>query len=953
MTQGASSNTTSWNDFLGPNYGYVLELYDQYLQDPQSVDEVMRQYFSHVERPEPLVQEQKAAPTSNAKLAADDMREKDVRAVISAVELARNIREFGHLSACINPLNTNTDPVDNEITQTETYGITEDDLERIPADWIWQKDTKELRTANDVISYLRRIYTGTLAYDFGHVNHAAELDWLTNYVESGTHHPILSGAEKKSLWYRLLEVEQFEKFLHRTFVGQKRFSIEGLDVLVPMLDVLIERSVALGTRYISMGMAHRGRLNVLAHILGKPYEAIFAEFHASPNKDLVPSEGSMGINYGWTGDVKYHLGAHRTVEEGELVEARLMLANNPSHLEFVNPVVVGATRAAQDIRTEPGMVETDFRRALAILVHGDAAFPGEGVVAETLNMSRLHGYQVGGVIHIIANNQLGFTAEEKEGRSTRYASDLAKGFEIPVVHVSADNPEACIAAVLMAHAYREQFHKDFLIDLIGYRRFGHNEMDDPAPTQPLLYTQINAHKDVRELYQAELIEHNLLCEADITSGEGRVQKRLQEAYQRVQTEAVKPSVPELKPIDRTDEFETAVDIGQLRTMNEQLLKWPEKFTVYPKLRRILERRAQSLTGDGKVDWATAEVLAFGSILGEGTAIRFTGQDTERGTFGHRHLVLHDHETGERYIPLANLATNQASFDVHNSPLSETGPLGFEYGYDVQAENALVLWEAQFGDFANVAQVIIDQFVASGRAKWGQPSGLVLLLPHGYEGQGPEHSSGRLERFLQLSAENNWVVANVTSAAQYFHLLRTQAQRLRREPCPLIVMTPKSLLRNPFAASPWQDFSQGRFRPVIVDTSVEKNAGLSRLVICSGKVWVDLSGHQVPANSEEHAAVCRIEQLYPFPADHMREVIRQFPRLTELVWVQEEPRNMGAWTYVVPHLRRLVDDTTTVRYVGRKPHASPAEGIADMHQSVQEQIVQAALARTLTDTITEF
>ncbi|QSO53417.1 2-oxoglutarate dehydrogenase E1 component [Alicyclobacillus curvatus] len=951
MTSGGSSNSVSWNDFLGPNYAYVLELYDKYRADPNSVDEAMQQYFNRAARNQQEQQARATTGTSGPEPRAGDVRSEDVRVVIAAVQLTRNIREFGHLSARINPLAK--DVPENEILRTETYGISDSDLLRIPADWIWQGAPGALHTAKDVIAYLRRMYTGTLAYDFGHVNNAEELEWLTHYAESETHHRTLSREEKKSLWYRLLEVEQFEKYLHRTFVGQKRFSIEGLDVLVPMLDWLIEQSVSLGTRYISMGMAHRGRLNVLAHVLRKPYEAIFAEFHASPNKDLVPSEGSMGINYGWTGDVKYHLGAHRTVDEGELVEARIMLANNPSHLEFVDPVVVGAARAAQDIRTQPGVVQTDIRQALAVLVHGDAAFPGEGVVAETLNMSRLPGYQVGGVIHIIANNQLGFTAEAEESRSTRYASDLAKGFEIPVVHVSADSPESCIAVVLMAHAYRERFHKDFLVDLLGYRRFGHNEMDDPAPTQPLLYANINAHRDVREIYQDDLTQHDLLSEAEIASAEARVQERLQNAYERVQKGNVKQSPPVLNPINRTDEFATAVDIEQLRVMNQQLLQWPEKFTVYPKLRRILERRADMLADQGKVDWAAAEVLAFASILGEGTAIRLTGQDTERGTFGHRHLVLHDHESGERYIPLAHITTNQASIDVHNSPLSETGPLGFEYGYDVQAEDALVLWEAQFGDFANVGQVIIDQFMASGRAKWGQPSGLVLLLPHGYEGQGPEHSSGRLERFLQLSAENNWVVANVTSAAQYFHLLRTQAQRLRREPCPLIIMTPKSLLRHPGAASPWQQLAKGNFQPVIVDASTGNDDSISRLIICSGKVAVDLSGEQGQIESSAHTAICRLEQLYPFPADHMSKVITRFPRVTELVWVQEEPRNMGAWTYAVPYLKNMVVDGISVRYVGRKPHASPAEGMADMHQAVQGQIVQTALFGTLQDTITEF
>ena len=935
----------SWSEFFGPNYGYVLELYEQYLQDPASVDATVRDYFDHAGAPErsgqPYVEQSSQASSINAD---------DIRIVVAAVDLARNIREFGHRGARVNALAQS--PSDSPLLQTESYGITEADLKTIPAQWVWRKAPSHLHTAADVIAHLRKLYSGTLAYDFGHVNNAAELNWLTNYVESETPTVHLTSEEKRSLWYRLLEVEQFEKFLHRTFVGQKRFSIEGLDVLVPMLDWLIERAVARGTRYVSMGMAHRGRLNVLAHVLRKPYDVIFSEFHASPNKDLVPSEGSMGINYGWTGDVKYHLGAHRTVDEGDLVEARLMLANNPSHLEFVDPVVVGSTRAAQDDRTQRGTPHTDPKMALAVLVHGDAAFPGEGVVAETLNMSQLPGYQVGGVIHIIANNQLGFTAESHESRSTRYASDLAKGFEIPVVHVSADDPESCVAAVLMAYKYREQFHKDFLIDLIGYRRWGHNEMDDPAATQPVLYAAINSHRGVRELYQDELTDQGVLTKEEGQQGEARVQKHLQDAYSRVQKGEVKPTQPQLSPVTMTEGFETGVSADLLRDINQQLLEWPSSFTVYPKLQRILERRAQSLADNGKVDWATAETLAFTSILSDGTAIRLTGQDTERGTFGHRHLVLHDYKTGERHIPIAHVKSNRASFDVHNSPLSETGPLGFEYGYDIQAKDTLVLWEAQFGDFANVAQVIIDQFIVSGRSKWGQESGIVLLLPHGYEGQGPEHSSGRLERFLQLSAENSWVVANVTSAAQYFHLLRVQAMRLQGQPCPLVVMTPKSLLRNPHAASPWQQLVEGRFHRVLGETPSDPNQ-VSRVIFCSGKIAIDLEHDSTRGEVEKQVQICRVEQLYPFPHESVQAVLQALPNVKEVVWVQEEPKNMGAWGYIEPHLRAVTNGQYTLRYVGRAAHASPAEGVADVHQHIQSELIQTALGRELTQEITEF
>ena len=749
--------------------------------------------------------------------------------------------------------------------------------------------------------------------------------------------------------HRLTEVEHFEKFLHRTFVGQKRFSIEGLDILVPMIDEIVREGAENGARDVMIGMAHRGRLNVLAHVLGKPYEEIFSEFHTAPNKELVPSEGSMGINYGWTGDVKYHLGANRALREGNSVGTRLTLANNPSHLEFVNPVVEGFARAAQEDRSQTGAPKQDVSRAFAILVHGDAAFPGEGIVAETLNLSRLPGYQIGGPIHIIANNGIGFTTESSDARSTKYASDLAKGFEIPVVHVNADDPEACLAAVYLACEYRRTFNKDFLIDLCGYRRFGHNEMDDPEVTQPQMYAEVREHPTVRTIYAQTLQSEGLVTEDEIKEMGHTVQEELQTAYENLKQRrnGDRAEIPEKEKVSkRLPKIKTAVPLEVLREINSDLLKRPEGFKPYPKLERILKRRANALDDNGKVDWALAETLAFATILADGRAVRLTGQDVERGTFAHRHLVLHDVETGETFSPLQILPQARASFAIHNSPLSEASALGFEYGFNVFSPETFVLWEAQYGDFANAAQVIIDQFVAAGRAKWRQRSGLVMLLPHGYEGQGPEHSSGRMERFLQSAGENNWTIANLTSAAQYFHILRRQAMLGGREEArPLVIMTPKSLIRNPRTASKGTELSEGQFQFLLEQPLTEaKRNSVKRLIFCTGKVAIDLETEMDERGPDDFAwlHIIRMEQLYPFPEEEVIDAIRRFNNVQEVVWVQEEPQNMGAWTYMEPRLRAATNEQLPVRYIGRPRRSSPAEGLPDVHNVEQDRIVKEAL-----------
>lgn len=940
------SRNAPWESYAGPNLAYIYEQYERYVQDPESVDATFKQLFDEWGPPPSVnVAEQPAEGT----LIQDPRASLNVlQKVVAAHKLVWNIRTYGHLAAELDPLELR-EKSDTHILDPASYKLTQSDLSQIPASAVWENAQDNNLSAWDAIQRLYQIYTKTTAYEFSHVHAEEEREWLNSQVEAHAAPAALTAEERRSILKRLIEVEQFEHFLHRTFVGQKRFSIEGLDMLVPMIDEIVHRFAHTGAQNILMGMAHRGRLNVLAHVLGKPYEKIFSEFHHSPNKELVPSEGSIGINHGWTGDVKYHLGAYRAVKEGESVQTRITLANNPSHLEFVNPVVEGFTRAAQDDRGQPGYPQQDVTKAIAVLVHGDAAFPGEGVVAETLNFNNLPGYRNGGTLHIIANNRLGFTTESKEDRSTHYASDLAKGFEIPIVHVNADDPDACINAIRLASEYRVRFNKDFLIDLVGYRRYGHNESDDPAATQPLVYAKVRNRPTVSVLYAEKLKQEGIIDDQQIAEMRQGIQQVLKEAYDHVTGKEASDSSDDSvsKVTGPAGVITTAVPIERIRQINGELLQFPEGFRVYPKLRRILERRANALEDGGKVDWALAETLAFATILADGRPIRITGQDTERGTFAHRHLVLHDAETGETYSPLHRLSQARASFAIHNSPLSEASVLGFEYGYNVFSPDTLVIWEAQFGDFVNVAQPIIDQFIAAGRMKWSQKSSLVMLLPHGYEGQGPEHSSARLERFLQGAAEGNWTVVNVTSAAQYFHLLRRQAALAGTEnACPLIVMSPKSLIRNPLVASPGSALSEGAFQAVLPQTGLGGQPDqVERLILCSGKAAIDLEEAIADKTEFNWLHVVRVEQLYPFPQTELQDVFRQFANLKEVIWLQEEPTNMGAWTYVQQLLPSIMPAKTVLRYIGRPDRSSPASGYQDVHSYEQQLIVSEALKQT--------
>jgi len=919
--------------FHGPNAGYVLELYERYQRDPQSVDAATRAIFERWSPPEAGGAPPAAAPGTSTPAAQFDLTR-----TVGAARLIRYIRELGHLDAQIDPLGS--PPPGDLGLHLNIHGVDESFLASLPASIVRGPLVEESANALEGVEKLRAVYSGSIGYETDHIQNYEERSWIREAIESRRFFYGFDDNRKRELLMRLTEAETFERFLHTNFVGQKRFSLEGCDMLVPMLDSIIRNAAAAGTHEVVLGMAHRGRLNVLAHTLGKPYSSIMAEFHAANRAEGAAPSGKGSI--GWAGDVKYHLGAQRTYRESGIESMPITLAPNPSHLEFVNPVVEGRARAAQEERNRPGAPEHNQKASLAILIHGDAAFPGQGVVAETLNMSGLSGYRIGGSIHIITNNQIGFTTDPSESRSTLYASDLAKGFEIPIVHVNADDVAACIAVARMAHAYRETFGKDFMIDLVGYRRWGHNEGDPPNFTQPMMYAKIADHPTVRQIWAEKLSAEGLISEAEAERMVAEVTEKLQQARREAETKPHEDRRPKPAPPGLARRTQTNLPTERLAALNAALLNRPAGFAIDSRLERILERRRTALDQESSIDWGHAEALAFASILADGTPIRITGQDTERGTFVHRHAVLHDINTGQTHTPLQTLPQARASFTIHNSPLSEAAALGFEYGYSSHAPGTLVIWEAQFGDFANGAQVIIDQFIVSGRAKWQQTPSLVLLLPHGYEGQGPEHSSARLERFLQLAAGENIRVANCTSAGQYFHLLRRQAALLTTDPRPLIIMAPKSLLRHPRAASSPRDLTEGQFQRVIDDPSGPARAAeVTRLVLCTGKVYVDLLGSPA-ASTAPNVAVVRVEELYSFPEAELRAIIGGYPNLLEAVWLQEEPRNMGAWNYIAPHLRELLPPDMPLGYVGRAESATPAEGSLVEHSVEQEHIIAEAL-----------
>jgi 2-oxoglutarate dehydrogenase E1 component len=950
----------------GLNAGYVGQLLEQYLENPEGVDPAWRALFEagdtrllsalpglerlvegrlapdgngsataaaeEAQAPEPPPADTSAPPvTPPAPVVGPD--DELVGGVAAAMSLVKAYRTHGHLNARLDPLGSEPmgDPALDESRLVPA--LTPELQARIPSRLLRLSVPGE--TLRDALPKLREVYAGTIAYEIEHISDHGERVWLRQAIESGRFRAELPAAERRSLLERLAQVEAFETYLRRAFIGQKQFSIEGLDVLVPMLDEAVELAARAGAHEVLIGIAHRGRLNVLTHVVGRSYASILREFEGERSIDALIADPEGG-----TGDVKYHLSASepRVTEAGEI---QVSVASNPSHLEAVDPVVEGLARAEQTDRSSGAGIH-DPSVALPILIHGDASFAGQGVVAETFNLHSLDGYSTGGTLHVIANNQVGFTTDPAEGRSTRYSSDLAKGFDVPIVHVNADDPESALAAIRLALAYREEFGHDVVVDLVGYRRFGHNEQDEASYTQPLQAERIAQQVPVRESYASRLVAEGVIGPDESDGMFERTIDALRAAHDELRTSFAAP-IPPVELPTKTDTgaaVVTAVPADRLLLLGEQLLQVRDGFEVNAKLERQLERRRESLR-DGGIDWGHAEALAFATLLEDGIPIRLSGQDTERGTFSHRQAVLHDPRTGETCTPLQALPAASASFEIYNSPLSEYAALAFEHGYSIAAPDALVLWEAQFGDFVNGAQIVVDQFIVSGRSKWGQTSRLVLLLPHGYEGNGPEHSSARLERFLQLAAQDNIRVVNATTAAQFFHLLRRQA--LDATARPLVVMTPKGLLRLREATSALDDLARGAFQPVIDDSTVEHGT-VRRLVLCSGKIYYDIVAHELRQGASG-VAVARIEQLYPFPLELTSSLVASYPALEEIVWAQEEPQNMGAWRSIRHRLEEAAtraESAASVQYVGRTWRASTSEGYPTLHQYEQDRIVRTAL-----------
>jgi 2-oxoglutarate dehydrogenase E1 component len=851
----------------------------------------------------------------------------DSRCQTGIVRLIDAYRDLGHFIAHLDPL---SEPrTSHELLELSEFGLDAADLDRT-------FDTSPFvglprATLRQLLAALRETYCRTIGVEYMHIQDTRIRRWLQGRMERCRNQPGFGRDKKLWILKELHYAENFERFLHTRFVGQKRFSLEGAETLIPLLSAVVEQSAERGAREIVLGMAHRGRLNVLANILRKPYQELFAEFE----ENYLP-ESRDG-----DGDVKYHLGfsSDRVTVRGHSIH--VSLTPNPSHLEAVDPVVEGRTRAKQQ-----RCGDAERKRGIPVLVHGDAAFAGQGLVAETLNLSQLAGYKTGGTVHVIINNQIGFTTAPSDARSTTYCTDVAKMIQVPIFHVNGEDPEAAVYVAELSVDFRQEFKRDVVIDLYCYRRHGHNEGDEPSFTQPLMYSKIKERPSLTELYTEHLILRGDLTVDETVALDEKFQAKLQSALEEVKT-----GPPQrvgmlgfggqwkgLTAHYSHAPVETGVPYETLETITTGLTRVPEQFHVHPKIARQLEARREEMTGRKPVDWAFAEALAFGSLLLEKTPVRLSGQDSRRGTFSQRHAVLYDAVTGEPYFPLNALSPDQAQISIYDSLLSEAAVLGFEFGFSLDAPEQLVLWEAQFGDFANGAQVIIDQFLVCSESKWQRDSGLVLLLPHGYEGQGPEHSSARLERYLQLCAEDNIQVCNLTTPAQYFHLLRRQMKRNFRKP--LILMTPKSLLRHKAAVSPVEDLTKGHFLEVLDDATADPGR-VRRVVLCSGKVYYDLLERRAQEESGAVALV-RVEQFYPFPVEPLRRILGRYRKAKEWVWAQEESLNMGGWTFMEPRLRALGG---TVKYVGRDSSASPATGSRKIHLREQKELVEAAIAGT--------
>jgi len=886
---------------------YVESLYRQYLADPASVDERWALVFAGYE------------------LGAGTAAGEPARGVLGVVHAHR---ELGHLVADVDPLDRG--PRSHPLLRLREFGFRDEALgQEVPCAPFRGLDRAPLA---DLVTALRETYGGPLGVEYLHITDKQQRAWLEERMEPGRNRPVLDADARRRLLRQLVAAEGFERFLHTRFVGQKRFSLEGGEALVPLLDAAVEQAAELRAEEMVMGMPHRGRLSVLAHILEKPYELILAEFEGSFLPWDVQGDG----------DVKYHLGYSHDRRRPGGGRVHLSMAANPSHLEAIDPIVEGLVRAKQAARGD-----TERRRVVPVLLHGDAAFLGQGVAYETLMLSRLPGFTTGGTVHVIINNQIGFTTAPEDYRVTRYPSDLARVVEAPVFHVNGDEPEAVVQAARLAVGFRQAFGLDVVVNLVCYRRHGHNELDDPTFTQPALYRRIRGHPSVARQYGDRLEAEGVVSAADRTGLRETVQEALETALARAR---------ETMPRQRVLVFgglwqglgwagedwsaETAVKADRLRAIADAARRLPEGFTPHRQAQKLLEQRSEMVERGEGIDWGCAEMLAYGSLLLEGFPVRLSGQDSLRGTFSHRHALLYDAETGAPHAPLAHLGPDQAPVELVNSPLSEFAVLGFEYGMASADPRRLVVWEAQFGDFVNGAQVVVDQFLASAESKWQRLCGLTLLLPHGYEGQGPEHSSARPERFLQLCADGNLQVVNCTTPAQLFHALRRQMHRRFRKP--LVVLSPKSLLRHPRAVSRLTDLTDGAFHPVLADPADPDPAGVQRVAITSGKLFYALE-----AGREERGwggvAILRLEELYPFPAEALRTALARYPESAEVCWVQEEPANQGAWDFVSWRIADLLGGRR-LRYIGRREAASPATGSYKVHQAEEDALIQAALRR---------
>ncbi len=901
----------------GENTALLEELYENYTKNPSSVSNDWQVFFREVENGVSYNGKSSSKPNPFQDINASSLQEMGI------INLLNAYRRQGHLAANLDPLGISKP--DRSFIDQKLRHLGNDYLET------------EVETGNptlgktklkNVVDWYEKTYCGPIGCEQYYLVNEEEREWLQQKMELTGNSNKLSKDTRLRLFKKLYQADYFENFLAKKFVGKKRFSLEGGESLIPMMDTIVEESGTYNMEAIIFGMAHRGRLNVLVNTIQKPASLIFAEFEEKASSDLSYA------------DVKYHLGYSNTIKTQSGKEVKLSLLFNPSHLEAADPVVTGNVRARQTLSNDKNR-----EKIMPILIHGDAAFAGQGVVAETLNLMNLEGYTTGGTFHIIVNNQIGFTTLPNESRSTMYSSDLAKGFQIPIFHVNGDDPEASYRTVKLLLEYRQKFHKDVIIDLICYRRLGHNENDEPAFTQPFMYNIIKNHPPTVQLYEKQLLATGEITSAEIEAIKLEVRTWLEDSFNEAKNKDVKMQVDTMRGVweglslnPTGQEPVTAAKSDSINRVVQSITSWPKDFTPNPKLVKLMENRSKMGKGEVKMDWGFGELLGFGTLLDDGFNVRLSGQDAQRGTFTHRHAVIVDTTNNSKYMGLAHIQSKQGSIEVINSSLSEYAVIGFEYGYSLADPNTLVIWEAQFGDFANTAQVIFDQFISSSEVKWQRRSGLVVLLPHGYEGQGPEHSSARLERVLQLCAENNMQVANCTTPAQYFHLLRRQMHRKFRKP--LIMMSPKSLLRHPMAISDISELTSGKFESVLDETGNDPKK-IKKIIFCSGKVYYDLYDARQKANITDRVII-RIEELYPFPEDSIKAIQKKYPNASEQVWVQEEPQNQGAWMYIRDAFDEVTGKAGSIKYIGRKKSASPAAGHLKVHTKEQEELVKLAL-----------